>query len=274
MRFNADIRVLRKQLVLVVLATLGACQLVPGAASPDDGWAMEPLPAEIPPGGSANPSLDQRESDPGHYLYLAVSSAKLDYGSTDAFFESLYKHPFENSKGVGHCWIVLESPEGRRSFGHTGEYGKERPTYVAGVRGLMSDGDPNPVRYLWEEMPDGELLHGDGGTRMTFCCRVPVTEEEIATLLAFANEFDYDTFALRGKGCSDYVTAAARLASVHVPNRLRLHLPRTLLVWGNEELLWTDPRYSTIVFGSPELFEAGLRELVARGIAEEVDHPY
>ena len=41
------------------------------------------------PSVPANPAVGERASDPGHYLYLATSAARLDYGSTNAFFDSL-----------------------------------------------------------------------------------------------------------------------------------------------------------------------------------------
>lgn len=235
---------------------------------------MELLPVEIPEDVLANPPLVDRARDEGCYLYLATSSARLDYSSTDAFFDSLYKNPLDNGKGVGHSWIVLRGPGGKRAMGHSGEYGKLQPTYADGIRGLMDEGDPNPARYLWVEMVDGHLLRGPGASKPTWCGRVPITLEQHDRILAWAESFDYRHFALRGKGCSDYVVTAARMADLYLPNRMRLVLPRRIRMWGGVETLWTDPRWSTVVFGTPEILEQGLRELAGRGVVQKADYPF
>ncbi len=61
---------------------------------------------------------------------------------------------------------------------------------------------------------------------------------------------------------------AARRAGLSIHNRVRLRLPPRINFLG-EHLLWTDPEYSSIVFGCPELFEDSLRALVEAGAAEE-----
>ena len=261
-----------------------SCSLVPKSVGPNDGWAVEVLPpealdtAEARTGGTPGPgpaptsaAVDGRPADPGYALHLLTSSAELDYSSTDAFFRSLLKNPEAGSKGVGHCWFILEGPEGSMERGHSGEYGKEQPTYSSGVRWRMLRGHPNPAEYLWTEMRDGRLLEGDQYRDPTFACRVPITRAQHDAIAAYVEAFDPTVFALRGRGCSDFATGAARLARLSIPHRLRITLPRELHLWGRDRVFWTDPAYSVVEFGSPELFERGLRRLVDSGAADPVE---
>jgi len=51
---------------------------------------------------------------------------------------------------------MLESPGKRLEFGHTGNLGRLMPRYQEGVTKRAQDGDPNPIGYLWQTMPDGQ----------------------------------------------------------------------------------------------------------------------
>ncbi len=253
--------------VLAAAAIATGCLSIPDSVPDARAWTVERVPPR-PLAGPVNVPLDRRASDAGYELVLSTSVAGLDYTNTETFVESLTKQPDgKGTDGVGHSWVLLVGPDERIECGHSGEYGKSQPVYFDGVLALMRAGDPNPARYLWVEMTDGIRLDGSGGRAPSYRCRVPITRAQHDAIRAFIDSFDYSVFALRGKGCTDFVVQAAALAQLSLPNRVRVRLPPELRYAGSTHTLWTDPQYGSIVFGSPEVLEDGLRELVATGVA-------
>ena len=255
--------------VMLPALLLAACLSIPDSVEGADTWPVEIL-APDPLGHVSNVKVGRRAADDGYWLHFRTSIAGLAVTNTEALVESLSKQPGgKSTDGVGHSWILLEGPDDRIECGHSGEYGKERPTYHQGVMNLMKAGDPNPARYLWEEMHDGIRLEGSGGRDRTYTCRIPITRREHEAIRSFIDSFDFSVFALRGKGCSDFVVRIAHLAGITLPHRVRVRLPPRIRVTGTSRTLWIDPEFGSIVFGSPEVLESGLRELVETGAAIE-----
>jgi len=253
----------------VALLLVAGCGLPQPSEEPDM-WFAEVVAPELPP-GPVNQPWEQRPADEGYSLMLLVSSTGMDFSSGERFIASQFKKPDGSiNKDVGHCWIVLEGPDSRFEGGHSGEYGKEQDTYKEGLFDAMFDREPDPAAYLWVEMHDGVLLEGNGGLKPTYACRLPITRVEHDAIRTYIDTFDYEVFALRGRGCSDWVVGVAELVGLSIPNHIRIRIPRTVRYLWSEWTLWTDPAYSILEYGSPEVFEDGLRALVEERAVQEV----
>ena len=53
-------------------------------------------------------------------------------------------------------------------------------------------------------------------------------------------------------------------------HRAELTIPNEGRAWGRYLRGWTDPKYRRLPMGSPDIVEASLRELAARGIGTDV----
>lgn len=254
---------MRRLFPATLLAGAAACasipELAPGAA---------PGRVEISEVEAVQPPVDERPADPGHYLHLLVRSSGIDLSSGIAHLRSLRKAGGGQRKQVGHCWIALETPDLWLEVGHSGEAGKDQPAYSNGVVDAMQRRDPNPIAYLWSDMRDGFRWENEDDWTPTFACCVPITIDQAAALRRFVEEYDYGRFALRGHACSHFAVRAAHLVDLELQNIVRVEVPQRIRYMGRAYTLWSDPAYAQVEYGSPEVFEDGLRTLVASGAAE------
>jgi len=261
---------------LTILA--GACCLcatgcVSGSAGSADGWRAEVI--EVPSPFGPNAVLDTTgrhfRGDAGYRLHLLVDAVGIDFSSSLTFCETLRKHPKgpRKARTVGHCWLILESPEGILECGHTGEFGYKKPTYYRGLLRRLAAGDPNPSAYLFESMSDGRFHRGPGGHAPTVAASMPITRDQHRAILNYINTYDYKDFRMTGQACNDFPAGAAALAGLRVSHQIRLTLPAEVVYRGTKRRLWTDDKYREIVIGSPDVLERFLGHLVREGVLED-----
>jgi len=209
--------------------------------------------------------------DTGYALYLLAFPVGMSFSDSNAFLQTLHKHPKTGWKdhNVGHGWIIVESPEQTIECGHTGEDGIERPAYYQGVFEKIRARDPNPIAYLWEEFDDGRFVNGSNGHVPAFVAKLPITAAEHARLIEYINSYDYKHFSLVRKHCTEFVAGAAEIMGVNLVTKVRLKIPREVHFRGKRYTLWTDARYEYLTFGSPDVLDSDLRQLVKEGIAED-----
>ncbi|MCA9001731.1 MAG: hypothetical protein KDB61_07405 [Planctomycetes bacterium] len=244
-----------------------ACASVPELAPGADAGTVQVVQTE----GPEPTPLTERDVAPGHFLYLCVKSENIDLSSGIAHLRSLAKtDEGKVRRQVGHCWIILETPESWTVAGHSGECTKDQPSYTTGVIRAMEREDPDPIAYLWTEMRDGYRWTNENGWIPSYACRVPISIDQARAIESFLDGFDYPRFALVGRACSHFAVQVAGLAQVPTRNLVRVEIPQRVRYMNRLHALWTDAKFSVITYGSPEVFEQCLRDLVSVGAAEEV----
>jgi hypothetical protein len=258
------------RLVALCFVGLAACASIPQLAPGVEPGAVVVLPPDKID-GAANLPLGARPSTPAHYLHVLVQSVGFRLESGFSHLRSLQEDSSGKlQKNVGHTWVRLEIPEHSIGVGHTGEFGKGEVTYGEDVRAALLRNDPNAIAPLWKVKHDGVRWEESDALLPTYHCRVPITSEQAQAIAAYIEDYRYEEFALRGRGCSHFAVGAANLAGLEIANRIRVEIPQRILWMGNTRTLWTDPKYRELQYGSPEVFERDLRRLVALGQAEEI----
>lgn len=189
-------------------------------------------------------------------LTLFVSAKHFDYHSCEACLKSLAK---TKDGRFGHAWIRLEGPytiEG----GHSGELGLTQPRYFDGVAALVEAKDPNPIRYLWEGQQDGFFQQESGGHKPTFMARKTITREQFEKIAAFIRSYPFSQYSLTGNQCCSFVVAVAALADWPLDATVSIRIPSTIYFRGLHMRLWTDSRYATLTFCTPDQLEQSLRK--------------
>lgn len=214
-----------------------------------------------------------REDD--YFLILLVEARHLDYTTAKSFFRSMSSHSTLDVQtgAFGHAWIYLQGKHrGERLIiegGHTGEIDKT-PRYFDQVMDAYERGDPNPIRYLWEERQDGFFQKGAGGHCPTFAAKVSLSEEQFYRLLHFIHphRYDYRSYALVGKQCTSFVREVAALAGLSLESDVTMTIDPTVYYGRCWLRLWEDPSYASITFSSPDQLEKSLMQAVCEGEAE------
>jgi hypothetical protein len=209
------------------------------------------------------------------FLVVLVNARHLDYSSFENFIQTLRWGPvFPREPIIGHAWVILgEKKEGKTLYfeaGHTGELGGHVPRYLDEVmrRACMTN-DPNPAKYFFTVLPDGQLEVGSGGHVPTFAIALPLTKEQVARIhrLFEPDGYDFSQWGLQGPQCVRFVRSCLAAVGVNIVCSETLHLPQKVVFQGTQRVLWTDPVYSTLVVETPDLLEKRMWELVCRGEA-------
>jgi hypothetical protein len=259
-------------LVLVILATGGAagCAHQIHASMQPDGWSAQPIGIvwRFAPDADLDPATGTPVGDQGYSLYFLTEAADWDFSEPRSLLLSIWRRPW------AHAWIMLESPESRLEFGHTGDFGLEKPRYHEGVLQRLRDGDPDPIGYLWQTMSDGQFQTGKPNRPPTFVWRMPISRRRYQLVYEHVMQRRYDQFGVRTNNCTDMVAEVAALAGINLIYRIRLTLPQDTKVWGRTRRVWTDPRFRILEFSTPEVLEVDLRHLAEIGIGSDVTEWY
>lgn len=215
-------------------------------------------------------SQEMSESD--YFLVILVDARHLDYSNSQRFLQTFTKHPANGSKegSVGHAWILLKGKDCIVEGGHTGEYGIIRPRYVDGINQYIVQGDPNPVRYLWEPLNDGVFQKGAGGHTPSYAAKFDITEEQFHSILTFIHpkRYPYENYSLTGRQCTSLVAQVAALADIHLDTEVRMKILQQGKIAGCTIPFWRDPQYAELTFSTPDILEKSLMEKVQHGEAE------
>lgn len=240
------------------------------ARTQPDGWTAQPISivCRFTADAELDPATGTPVGDQGYYLYILNEAADWDYSDASTLVFSIWQRPW------AHSWLMLESPEDRMEFGHTGDLGITKLRFHDGVYQKIRDGDPNPISYLWQMMSDGQLQIGKPNRPPTFVWRMPITKQKYHLIREYVNQRKYDQFGVRSNNCTDMVTEAAALAGINLIHRIRLTLPPETKVMGKTLRVWTDPQYRILEYGTPEVLDADLRQLARLGIGSDVTEWY
>ena len=258
--------------VALAIGAAGCAHVAPTLHAPPqpDGWSAQPvgIACRFAPDAELDPAIRTPVGDAGYYLYLLTKAGEWDYRTTRSFLLSHARQLW------GHSWLMLESPGNRLECGMNGNFGREKPKYDEGVNRKIRDGDPNPISYLWETMPDGRLEIGNGGRVPTYVWRMPITQRRHQRIQEYMTQWKFDRIGLQSNNCVDLVTGAAELAGISLIHRVRLTLPRETRILGKTLRAWEDPQYRILEYSTPDLLEADLRHLARFGIGTDVTEWY
>lgn len=253
---------------MAALGVTGCAHVAPTLYGPmqPDGWSAQPLAiaCRFPAHAELDPVTRTPVGDEGYYLYLLTKSGAWDYRTTRSFLLSHIRQQW------GHSWLMLESPEGRVECGMNGNFGLEKPDYDEGVKRKARAGDPDPISYLWESMPDGRLEIGNGNRIPTFVWRMPISRQRHARVREYVMQWKFTEIGLQSNNCVDLVTGAAEVAGIGLIHRVRLTLPRDVRILGKTLHAWTDPKYRVMEYSTPDLLEMDLRHVARFGIGTDV----
>ena len=259
-------------LVMVMLATGGAAGCAHRLHAPmqPDGFSAQPIVSgsRFSRDADLDPTTGTPVGDEGYALYILTEAANWDFSEPTSLLLSIWLRPW------AHAWIMLESPGSRLEFGHTGDFGLEKPRYHEGVMQRARDGDPNPIGYLWQTMSDGQFQVGKPNRPPTFVWRMPITRRRYQLLYEHVMQRKYDQFGVRTNNCTDMVVEVAALAGVNLIHRIHLTLPPETKVWGRTQRVWTDPQFRILEFSTPEVLEVDLRQLARMGIGSDATDWY
>jgi hypothetical protein len=261
--------------VMAVLAAAGATGCAHQssrlyARTQPDGWNAQPVSVvcRFAPDADLDPATRTPVGDEGYYLYVLNEAADWNYSNSSSLVFSIWLRPW------AHSWLILESPQERLEFGHTGDLGIAKPRFHEGVYQKIDEGDPNPIAYLWQTMSDGRLQIGKPNRPPTFVWRMPITQRRYHMIHEYVMQRKYDQFGVRSYNCTDLVAEAAALAGINLIHRIRLTLPQDTKVMGKKLHVWTDPQYRILEYGTPEVLDADLRQLARLGIGSDVTEWY
>lgn len=211
-----------------------------------------------------------------YFLVILADAPHFDYSDGRRFIRSWRKHPQGGRKDgtVGHAWIYLKGEMGGKPVelegGHSGERGGRSLTYMEGVDYLISCGEPNPIRYLFEPLEDGYFEPGPGTHSPTFAAKVDLSKEQFEAILAYIHptRYPYRSYSLTGRQCASFAVQVAALADLMIDAEVILPLPKTVKVGRETFTLYENEKYSSITFCSPDMVEQELIRRVLEGKAE------
>ena len=259
-------------MILLVGVAAGCAHHTPRLHTPmqPDGWCAQPIAivCRFAPDADLDPATGTPVGDEGYYLYILNEAANWDYSDTTSFLFSIWQHPW------AHSWLILESPQDRLEFGHTGDFGQTKQRYHEGVFQRMRDGDPNPIAYLWQTMSDGQFQIGKPNRPPSFVWRMPITRRRYQLIYDYVMQRKYDQFGVRTNNCTDMVIETAALAGINLVHRIRLTLPPETIFRGRTLRVWTDPQYRILEYSTPDVLDADLRQLARLGIGSDATEWY
>ncbi len=231
-----------------------------------DGWSVQPfaIRCRFAPDADLDPDTGTPVGDEGYYLYILNEAAKWDYSTTRSLLFSIWQRPW------GHSWLILESPQDRLEFGHTGDLGLNKLRYHDGVFQRIREGNPDPIAYLWQTRSDGQFQTGKPNRPPTFVWKIPITRLKYQLIYDYVMQRKYDQFGVRSHNCTDMVVETTALAGINLIHRIRLFLPTETDVWFRMRRVWTDPQYRILDYSTPDVLETDLRQLTNLGIGSDV----
>ena len=235
-----------------------------------DGWSAQPIAvmSRFAPDADLDPATGKPVGDDGYYLYIMNEAVNWDYSSTTSLLLSIWQRPW------AHSWLMLETPQERLEFGHTGDFGETKPRFHAGVFQQIQEGDPNPIAYLWQTMSDGQFQTGKPNRPPSFVWRMPITRRRYQMIYEYVMKRKYDQFGVRSNNCTDMVIETAALAGINLIHRIHLTLPPETKVWFRMRRVWTDPQYRILEYGTPDVLDVELRQLARLGIGSDATKWY
>jgi hypothetical protein len=264
----------RLLVVMIFLAGVaaGCAHQTPRLYAPTqpDGWSAQPIAivCRFAPDADLDPATGTPVGDEGYYLSILNEAASWDYSDATSLVFSIWQRPW------GHSWLILESPEDRLEFGHTGDLGQTKPRYHEGVFQRIRDGDPNPIAYLWQTRSDGQFQIGKPNRPPSFVWRMPITRRRYQLIYEYVMHRKYDQFGVSTNNCTDMVIETAALAGINLIHRIRLTLPPETKFWGRTLRVWTDPQYRILEYSTPDVLDADLRQLARLGIGSDATEWY
>jgi len=273
MNSKATERIYRARLLVVLLVIMGVaagCAHRLHAPMQPNGWSAQPIAiaCRFTPDADLDPATGTPVGDEGYYLYILNEAANWDYSSATSLLFSIWQRPW------AHSWLILERPQDRLEFGHTGDFGQTKPRFHDGVFQGIRDGDPNPIAYLWQTMSDGQFQIGKPNRPPSFVWRMPITQRRYHLIHEHVMQRKYDQFGVRSNNCTDMVIETAALAGINLIHRIHLTLPPEAKVWGRTRRVWTDPQYRILDYSTPDVLDADLRQLARLGIGSDVTEWY
>jgi len=212
----------------------------------------------------------QFQGDKEYALVVLVDARHLDYSSPSSYLTTLSNTPLCHT---GHAWILLIGKQGGHPWlfegGHTGEFGRLAPRYFDELVELSRCKDPNPAKYLFSPLPDGQLEVGSGGHTPTFAAAFPITKESFERVMRLfePDGYDFSQWGLRGPHCVHFVLSCLACIGVDLSCQKQIALPDSFTYEGEQISLWRDSAYATLTTETPELLEEQLVDRVLKGEA-------
>lgn len=206
-----------------------------------------------------------------YYIIFLVNARQLDYSNAKQLFKTIAKHPSDLSKNgdVGHAWIYLHG-DAIIEGGHSGELGIDQPKYMDGVVDNIELGAKNPISYLWCPQCDGFFQSGNGGHRPTCAAKASLTKEQFEAIYAYIQNYNFKEYSITKHQCCHFVKEIAAIAGFPLEDQVVVEIDPKLKLGGVDCILWQDPSYQYLKFGSPDRLEYSLREYVRDGLMENV----
>ena len=222
-----------------------------------------------------------------YYIIFLVAACHLDYLDNSELVSSLIRYGTRKGN-IGHSWILLKGTRNGHPYflegGQSGQLGKRQPRFYEGINNYIKYGyanptqeqkknprnEPNPIKYLWEELDDGFFQEGSGGHKATYAAKIDLTEKQYEKIMEFISpdSYAYGYFSLVGNNCSSFVARVASMAGLNLEHMVTVKIDPLIVVDGKEYRLWVDPRYSKITFSTPDVIERSLMKAVSNGEAE------
>lgn len=191
-----------------------------------------------------------------YYLVVYVQSRNLNYISSQAFIESM-----QNSPDFGHAWIYLKGPGSIIYGGHSGERGVAKPRYFDGVMEYLECADPNPIKYLWEDLSDGFMQKGSGGHKATTAVRISLNRNQWISALECIQTYDFRSYSLTQNQCCCFVQKVLGAVGISIDSTVILRIDEIVNVFGEHYRIRSDEKYAAITLFTPEKLEQKLRDL-------------
>ena len=209
------------------------------------------------------------------FLVVLVDAVGIDHSTPEAFFQTMARHPRGNKRehSVGHAWLILGGSLTWVECGHTGEFGLDTPGCSDTIQAALTRHDANPLACLWKDWNNGSCEFGSGGHKPTAAVRFELTPSQYQAIRSFLDNYDFKAFSIRERVCTHFVTEAAALGGIKLGHQVTLNVPRQTRFKGRTVTWWTDPKYSLLSFGSPDVLEKSLKLALEKGLGKSVlDH--
>jgi hypothetical protein len=202
----------------------------------------------------------------GYRLVLLTGSIGVDVPNGHLHVSGGRRMSLVKMTDTGHSWVILESPGKKIECGLT----PKSQNWFGGVSKLQKQGDPNPISFLWQTLPDGKRHGHLTGLKPSFAAAVNLTPEQHAAVEKFIGGFDFRSFNLMEHECTNFAVETARQVGLELDYQLEIDMPQTKRLFGKDYRVWTDPRYSKLLIATPDVMERSLRELARQGIVQDV----
>ena len=210
------------------------------------------------------------------FLVVLVGAVGIDHSTPETFLKTMARHPRGSKRehSVGHAWLILGGPLTWVECGHTGEFALESADCSDTIHAALKRNEPNPLGCLWKDWNNGSCELGSGGHKPTAAVHFELTPSQYQAIRSFLENYDFKSFSVRERVCTDFVTGAAALGGIKLGHRVTLDVPRQTRFKGRTVTWWTDPKYSLLSFGSPDVLEKSLKLALEKGLGKNVLDQY